>query len=117
MTDVCATEVAYSSGVYAKHPIALVRGEGARLWDLEGREYLDCMAGQGVANPGHAHPIRAAGVAREAQRGGAPPRRGFHGRRVGALPPPRKQPAGPPLPPPLPRFPHFPPNNAAALEQ
>ena len=68
MTDVCATEVAYSSGVYAKHPIALVRGEGARLWDLEGREYLDCMAGHGVANLGHAHPIVAAAIAEQAHR-------------------------------------------------
>jgi len=68
MTDVCATEAAYSSGVYAKHPIALVRGEGARLWDLEGREYLDCMAGHGVANLGHAHPLVAAAIAEQAQR-------------------------------------------------
>jgi acetylornithine/LysW-gamma-L-lysine aminotransferase len=68
MTDVCATEAAYSSGVYAKHPIALVRGEGARLWDLEGREYLDCMAGHGVANLGHAHPIVAAAIAEQAHR-------------------------------------------------
>ena len=68
MTDICATEAAYSSGVYAKHPIALVRGEGARLWDLEGREYLDCMAGHGVANLGHAHPLVAAAIAEQAQR-------------------------------------------------
>jgi acetylornithine/LysW-gamma-L-lysine aminotransferase len=68
MIDTCATEVAHSSGVYAKHPIALVRGEGARLWDLEGREYLDCMAGHGVANLGHAHPAVAAAIAEQAQR-------------------------------------------------
>jgi acetylornithine/LysW-gamma-L-lysine aminotransferase len=46
----------YGSGVYGHQPIVLVRGEGARLWDADGREYIDCMSGHGVANVGHAHP-------------------------------------------------------------
>ena len=49
-------EKQYGSGAYRPRPIALVRGEGARLWDVEGREYIDCMSGHGVANVGHAHP-------------------------------------------------------------
>ena len=56
MNDIFELERRHSSGVYAKHEIAFVRGEGARLWDQEGREYIDCMAGPGVANLGHAHP-------------------------------------------------------------
>ncbi|MHB1319661.1 MAG: aspartate aminotransferase family protein, partial [Anaerolineae bacterium] len=49
------------SGVYPKRPLAIVRGAGARLWDAEGTEYIDCVGGQGAANLGHAHPaIRAA---------------------------------------------------------
>jgi len=43
-------------GVYAKRPIRLVRGEGARVVDAEGREYIDCVTGVGVAAVGHAHP-------------------------------------------------------------
>lgn len=38
------------------HPICLTRGEGARLWDVEGREYLDFESGQVCASVGHSHP-------------------------------------------------------------
>jgi acetylornithine/LysW-gamma-L-lysine aminotransferase len=42
--------------LYAKRDIALVRGEGAILWDSEGREYIDAMSNYGVNVLGHAHP-------------------------------------------------------------
>ena len=46
---------------YARAPVAFVRGEGARLWDADGREYLDLFACLAVANLGHApKPIAAA---------------------------------------------------------
>jgi acetylornithine/succinyldiaminopimelate/putrescine aminotransferase len=45
-------EDAHTSGAYPKRPIALVRGQGARVWDAEGREYIDCVAGHGVATLG-----------------------------------------------------------------
>lgn len=57
----------YSSGVYAKRDRAIVRGRGARVWDDKGREYVDCVAGIGVANAGHCHPSIAAAVAEQAQ--------------------------------------------------
>jgi acetylornithine/N-succinyldiaminopimelate aminotransferase len=41
---------------YGRLPIVLVRGEGCRLWDAEGKEYLDFVAGIGVCNLGHCHP-------------------------------------------------------------
>ncbi|MCY0386022.1 aspartate aminotransferase family protein [Robbsia sp. Bb-Pol-6] len=41
---------------YAPLPVTFVRGEGARLWDAAGREYLDAVAGVGVNAVGHAHP-------------------------------------------------------------
>ena len=41
---------------YRRVPIALVKGEGARLWDASGREYLDFVAGIAVCNLGHSHP-------------------------------------------------------------
>lgn len=44
------------SGVYSKHAVVIVRGEGARVWDDTGREYIDCVGGYGVANVGHSNP-------------------------------------------------------------
>lgn len=41
---------------YARAPICLTRGEGTRLWDMDGKEYLDFVAGIAVCNLGHAHP-------------------------------------------------------------
>ena len=41
---------------YGRLPIVLVRGEGCKLWDAEGKEYLDFVAGIGVCNLGHCHP-------------------------------------------------------------
>jgi predicted acetylornithine/succinylornithine family transaminase/N-acetyl-ornithine/N-acetyl-lysine deacetylase len=61
-------ENTYTSGVYSKRPIAIVRGSGALVWDVEGREYIDCTAGYGVANIGHARPEIAAAIAAQAQR-------------------------------------------------
>lgn len=49
-------EERHGSGVYAPRRPVLVRGSGARLWDADGREYIDCMSGHGVASLGHAHP-------------------------------------------------------------
>lgn len=48
--------------------VAFVRGEGVRLWDASGREYLDCMAGIAVASLGHAHPRLTAALTAQAQR-------------------------------------------------
>ena len=46
------TEERYSSGVYAKRGVTIVRGAGTRLWDEQGKEYIDCVAGMGVASLG-----------------------------------------------------------------
>ena len=42
-------ESAHTSGTYPKRQLAIVRGEGAHVWDAEGREYIDCVGGQGFA--------------------------------------------------------------------
>jgi acetylornithine aminotransferase/acetylornithine/N-succinyldiaminopimelate aminotransferase len=55
----------YHTPNYARAPICLVRGEGARVWDSEGREYLDFAAGIAVIALGHCHP-RITGAIREA---------------------------------------------------
>ncbi len=61
-------ENTYTSGVYGKRGVAIVRGSGALLWDAEGREYIDCTAGYGVANIGHGRVEIAAALAEQAQR-------------------------------------------------
>ncbi len=43
-------------GSYARMPVEFVRGEGARLWDEQGNEYLDFLCGIGVTSLGHCHP-------------------------------------------------------------
>lgn len=53
MTDFKQLEQTYEFDVYPKREIVLVRGKNAKVWDSEGREYIDCVAGHGVANIGH----------------------------------------------------------------
>lgn len=61
-------ELRYTSGAYPKRPIAITHGRGARVWDADGREYLDMAGGHGVALLGHAYPAIAEAVAAQAQR-------------------------------------------------
>ncbi|MBV9019917.1 MAG: acetylornithine/succinylornithine family transaminase, partial [Ktedonobacteraceae bacterium] len=68
MQPIIELENTYTSGVYGKRPVAIVRGSGALLWDAEGREYIDCTAGHGVANIGHGRSELAAALAAQAQR-------------------------------------------------
>jgi acetylornithine/N-succinyldiaminopimelate aminotransferase len=51
---------------YARQPVSFVRGRGAQLWDEQGVEYLDAIAGVGVTSLGHAHPEIAAVIAEQA---------------------------------------------------
>ncbi len=67
-SSIVSSEAAHTSGVYPKRPLAIVRGEGARVWDDEGREYIDCVGGQGAANLGHAHPAVVAALSEQAAR-------------------------------------------------
>lgn len=57
----------YTSGLYTKRPIAIVRGQGAHLWDSDENEYIDCVGGQGAGNLGHANPAVAAAIAEQAR--------------------------------------------------
>ena len=51
---------------YARQPVSFVRGNGARLWDEQGTEYLDAIAGVAVTSLGHAHPEIAAVIVEQA---------------------------------------------------
>jgi acetylornithine/N-succinyldiaminopimelate aminotransferase len=53
---------------YARFPVTFARGEGARLWDVEGNEYLDFLAGISVSSVGHCHPHVVAAVQQQAAR-------------------------------------------------
>lgn len=66
--NVRETEDRYTSGVYQKRPLVIVRGRGARVWDDDGREYIDCIGGQGAGNLGHAHPDVTRAIAEQAER-------------------------------------------------
>ena len=55
----------YVMQTYARFPIALVRGKGARVWDADGKEYLDFVAGIAVNGLGHCHPAVAQAVSEQ----------------------------------------------------
>jgi len=48
-------------------PVTLVRGEGTRVWDTDGKEYLDFVAGIAVVSLGHAHPVLVEAIAKQAE--------------------------------------------------
>ncbi|MBL7199409.1 MAG: aspartate aminotransferase family protein [Anaerolineae bacterium] len=58
----------HSAGTYPMRDIVLVRGQGVRVWDESGREYIDCVGGHGVVLLGHCHPAVTAAIAEQAQR-------------------------------------------------
>ena len=53
---------------YARFPLALERGAGCRVWDTQGREYLDFVAGIATCTLGHAHPVMVEAVTRQIQK-------------------------------------------------
>ena len=53
---------------YRRLPVAFTRGRGTRLWDTEGREYIDLVSGLGVAILGHCHPMVTDAICEQAQK-------------------------------------------------
>lgn len=60
-------ESAHTSGLYQKRDVVLVRGDGAVVWDDSGREYIDCVGGQGIANLGHGNHAVADALSKQAR--------------------------------------------------
>jgi acetylornithine/N-succinyldiaminopimelate aminotransferase len=56
LTELQALEAAHAVPTYVRNPVEFVRGAGCRLWDADGNEYLDFLAGISVLNVGHCHP-------------------------------------------------------------
>ena len=67
MSGTIERESAHTSGLYQKRDVVLVRGEGAVVWDDAGREYIDCVGGQGIANLGHGNLAVADALAKQAR--------------------------------------------------
>ncbi len=57
----------YVMKTYTRYPITLERGSGCRVWDTEGREYLDFVAGIATCTLGHAHPAMVEAVMKQIQ--------------------------------------------------
>ena len=66
LDDIQRRESRHVLQTYKRQPVAFVRGSGSRLYDVDGREYLDFVSGIGVASLGHAHPGLAAAIADQA---------------------------------------------------
>jgi len=67
LDDVVARESRHVLQTYRRNPVTFVRGEGVRLWDADGREYLDLLSGIGVTALGHAHPALTRAITDQAQ--------------------------------------------------
>ncbi len=68
LAELQALERDHVVGAYARMPVQFVRGEGARLWDADGTEYLDFQTGLAVNSLGHCHPAVVAAIREQAER-------------------------------------------------
>jgi acetylornithine/LysW-gamma-L-lysine aminotransferase len=66
--QIIETESKYTSGSYFKRPVAIVRGQGARLWDSDGKAYIDCVGGQGSGNIGNSNPVVVNAIMEQARK-------------------------------------------------
>src|SRR5947208_1882680 len=67
LDDVQILESRHVLQTYRRQPITFVRGDGIRLYDTQGREYMDLLSGIGVASLGHAHKGLADAIADQAR--------------------------------------------------
>jgi acetylornithine/N-succinyldiaminopimelate aminotransferase len=66
--DVARLTDRHVAQTYARYPIALVRGKGTRVWDADGKEYLDFLAGIAVNSLGHCHPAVVRAIQQQARK-------------------------------------------------
>jgi acetylornithine/N-succinyldiaminopimelate aminotransferase len=65
--ELIAASNKYLANTYARFPMVLVRGRGVRLWDSDGKEYLDCVGGIAVDALGHCHPKMVEAIRAQAE--------------------------------------------------
>lgn len=73
-------EARYSANNYDPLPVALTRGAGAHLWDVDGKRYIDMMSAYSAASHGHGHPRIIAALETQARRLAVPSRAYFNDR-------------------------------------
>lgn len=66
-SEVIDLDKQYVMNTYARLPVVFVKGSGAKLWDIDGKEYIDFVGGIGVASVGHAHPAVAQAVCEQSK--------------------------------------------------
>jgi ornithine--oxo-acid transaminase len=67
-TDFLAVEAEYGAKNYKPLDVILTRGEGAYVWDIEGKRYLDCLSAYSAVNQGHCHPKIREAMIRQSSR-------------------------------------------------
>lgn len=67
-SELVSSELSHEMNLYGKRGIALERGQGEFAWDVEGKRYIDCTTGVGVAVLGHAHPALVSAVSGQSSR-------------------------------------------------
>jgi len=65
--DIAAITDKFVAKTYARTPLALVKGRGVKVWDADGKEYLDFLAGIAVNSFGHCHPAIVKAIKQQAQ--------------------------------------------------
>ncbi len=68
LADLQALERQYLMPTYKRGEVEFVRGEGARLWDADGKEYLDFLSGISVCSVGHCHPAVVEAIREQSER-------------------------------------------------
>jgi len=66
--EIIALANKYLINTYNRYPIVLARGEGMRVWDLDGKEYLDFVGGIAVCSLGHCHPLVTEAIKKQAEK-------------------------------------------------
>ncbi|MFH0749162.1 MAG: aspartate aminotransferase family protein [Candidatus Bathyarchaeota archaeon] len=65
--EIISLEQSYMANVFSKRPIVAIRGKGTSIWDIKGKEYIDCTSAYGVSVVGHCHPKVVEAIKRQAE--------------------------------------------------
>jgi acetylornithine/LysW-gamma-L-lysine aminotransferase len=66
--EIIDTENRLMANVFARRPVVITRGKGALVWDINGKEYVDCTGSYGVALIGHSHPKVVEAIQKQAEK-------------------------------------------------
>lgn len=61
------TEDSFMANVYAKRPVVIIKGKGVLVWDINGKEYIDCAGSYGTCIVGHCHPKVVEAIKKQAE--------------------------------------------------